>query len=167
MENIVIKREGQTKDIVCKVTETGCWECISHFKDDKGYIRITVNNKGVKLHRYMYERYKNNIPKGLVIRHLCNNPSCCNPDHLEVGTHKDNYKDMVESNRAYFQNGVKRKWAENLKRLTRVLTLDGEEIGIFTMEEMVKLGYGEPSHISHCRNGKRKSHNGYRFEKVS
>ena len=40
------------------------------------------------------------IPKGMVLRHLCNNAWCCNINHLKVGTQKENMEDMVKSGRS-------------------------------------------------------------------
>lgn len=40
-----------------------------------------------------------NIPKGMLIRHKCDNTWCCNMDHLEIGTPKDNVRDMKERKR--------------------------------------------------------------------
>jgi hypothetical protein len=40
------------------------------------------------------------VPEGKIIRHLCNNPVCQNPAHLEEGTHADNAQDKVKSGRA-------------------------------------------------------------------
>ena len=77
-----------------KVVEWGCRECTSHCRDDRGYVRIYVNWKHYRMHRYMYEQKNWPIPAGLVLRHKCDNPRCCNPDHLEVGTRKDNWEDM-------------------------------------------------------------------------
>lgn len=38
--------------------------------------------------------------KGVIIRHKCDNPGCCNPEHLESGTQKDNVADMFSRGRA-------------------------------------------------------------------
>lgn len=48
----------------------------------------------VNAHRYAYESAKGPIPDGLLVRHTCDNPRCCNPSHLLVGTIQDNLNDM-------------------------------------------------------------------------
>lgn len=46
------------------------------------------------MHRYMYMWWNQcDIPEGLVIRHMCHTPRCCNPQHLQCGTNADNYDD--------------------------------------------------------------------------
>lgn len=88
------------KEVILEEIENGCIECISHCKDDCGYTRVNVNGKHERLFRYIYENKYGKIPKGLVLRHLCNNPSCCNIKHLKVGTYKENYQDMVNCGRS-------------------------------------------------------------------
>lgn len=80
--------------------KTKCWECISHKPNNKGYIIVRINNKKRSLHRLSYEYYKEKIPKGLCVRHTCDNPKCFNPTHLILGTHLDNMRDMAERNRS-------------------------------------------------------------------
>lgn len=84
------------KEIILEEKENGCIECISHCKDDCGYTRIFINGKHQRLFRYLYEQKYGKIPKGLVLRHKCDNPNCCNIKHLEVGTQKDNVRDLIE-----------------------------------------------------------------------
>ena len=88
------------KAIEYTINEKGCWECNNFFKSPFGYPMITINNKSIPIYRYIYEKYNGEIPKGLEIRHKCDNPSCINPKHLEIGTHKDNMNDMVLRKRA-------------------------------------------------------------------
>ena len=65
---------------------TGC-------RDKFGYGMRRVNGKVRRLHLIAYEEANGPIPNGLVVRHKCDNPSCYNPDHLELGTRADNVKD--------------------------------------------------------------------------
>jgi hypothetical protein len=70
-----------------------CWECDSHKPDDKGYPRHFVDGKAKRIYRTVYELNHGPIPKGLVVRHKCDNRLCINPAHLELGTTKDNAMD--------------------------------------------------------------------------
>ncbi len=42
------------------------------------------------------------VPRGMVVRHKCDNPPCVNPEHLEIGTRKQNSQDMAERDRSTF-----------------------------------------------------------------
>lgn len=90
------KLTSNGKEVILEERENGCIECISHCKDDFGYTRIFINKKHQRLFRYIYEQKYGKIPKGMVIRHKCDNPNCCNIEHLEIGTQKDNTRDLIE-----------------------------------------------------------------------
>jgi hypothetical protein len=64
-----------------------------------GYGVLSVNNRMKGAHRLAYEAAKGPIPKGLSVCHTCDNPPCCNPAHLFVGSHKDNGLDMARKER--------------------------------------------------------------------
>jgi hypothetical protein len=69
--------------------------------DSQGYgmVRIDGNRKMYKIHRLVAEKVYGVIPKGKVIMHTCDNPSCVNPSHLRVGTYKENTQDMWSKGR--------------------------------------------------------------------
>lgn len=61
---------------------------------------IYLDGPATTAHRASWEVYnKKKAPKGMVICHRCDNPPCVNPDHLFLGTHKDNAMDMVAKQR--------------------------------------------------------------------
>lgn len=80
------------------ITQNGCWEWIFN-KNHKGYGQLTKHGKRIKAHRLSYEAFHGPIPDGLMVLHSCDNPPCCNPAHLRVGTAKDNMADAVKRGR--------------------------------------------------------------------
>jgi hypothetical protein len=64
----------------------------------RGYGTFMVaTRKDVRAHRWSYEQANGPIPPGLVINHLCRNPACVRPDHLEAVTQRENlrYSDQI------------------------------------------------------------------------
>jgi hypothetical protein len=72
--------------------EDGCWEW-NGYRNADGYGLTKHNGKTSLAHRVAYILTKGPIPEGLGILHRCDNPPCCNPEHLFTGTQKDNYAD--------------------------------------------------------------------------
>lgn len=68
--------------------ETVCW--IWQKATSKGYGIIAINNKPCRAHRIYYYKKYGNIPKDKVLDHLCREPSCVNPEHLEPVTQAEN-----------------------------------------------------------------------------
>ena len=58
----------------------------------RGYGRISINGQNVGVHRVMFTHVYGFIPYNKHVDHLCNNRMCCNPDHLELVTPKENQK---------------------------------------------------------------------------
>ena len=86
--------------------------CTSHVINKAGYVEISVHNKTVRLHRFMYEMKYGKITSE-VLRHTCDNSWCINPDHLIQGSHADNVQDRVDRNRsARGQNNGRSKLIE-------------------------------------------------------
>jgi len=67
----------------------GCWLWRGS-KHPDGYGMFNIIDKPMLAHRISYEYWMGKIPDGLQIDHLCRNRSCCNPNHLEVITPKEN-----------------------------------------------------------------------------
>lgn len=88
-------------NIVIKSDEE-CWEWTGR-KDKDGYGRIDANKKQWLAHRLMWEIKNGIIPSGMCVCHTCDNPSCVNPAHLFLGTHKDNAVDRQNKNRGKVQ----------------------------------------------------------------
>jgi len=66
----------------------GCWEWLG--SKAAGYGRFRLNGRLISSHRVSYEMAFGPIPKGLYIDHICCNPSCVNPYHLDPVTHVEN-----------------------------------------------------------------------------
>lgn len=87
-----------TKDTffsILKAAESGCMEWTRKTLPPPGfpYGRLRVNGKDILAHRYAYQLCHGEIPVGMCVLHRCDNPKCCNPAHLFLGTQLDNVKD--------------------------------------------------------------------------
>lgn len=77
------------------VNDAGCWVWQKAKWD--GYGSLWKDGRHVKAHREYYENAKGPIPPGLQIDHLCRNPSCVNPDHLEAVSAMENVRRGVHT----------------------------------------------------------------------
>jgi hypothetical protein len=70
-----------------------------------GYGDAHANGKHWLAHRLIYTRAFGEIPNGMCVLHKCDIRNCVNPQHLFLGTQKDNVRDMETKNRARHPNG--------------------------------------------------------------
>lgn len=123
------------------VSESGCWEWTG-LLGSSGYGHIKAFGKFVGVHRLSFELYNGPIPAGAEIRHRCDNPVCINPDHLEIGSHLQNMRDMIDRGRRVQGKPNPRKGDKN-KQSKPVMVL-GKPYGSMKEAEQA-LGYSSGS----------------------
>ncbi|MEZ0137344.1 MAG: HNH endonuclease [Candidatus Reddybacter sp.] len=75
-----------------------CWNWHAA-KKPTGYGNVRIDKKYMLAHRVAFELANGVIPPAFIVCHICDNPSCCNPGHLMLGTIKSNSVDMLIKNR--------------------------------------------------------------------
>ena len=86
--------------------EAGCWlwQGAKHGQE-RGYGKIRLGGRVISAHRAAYLLFVGPIEDGLVIGHLCNRESCCNPAHLRAESQSSNMKYCVSCGRHNSQRG--------------------------------------------------------------
>ncbi len=116
--------------------------------NSSGYGHFSIKNKSYNVSRLLFKTVFPGDYKRKVIRHKCDIRSCCNIDHLECGTQKDNIHNIIKRNRGLFGNKHRHcKLSENqvIKIRKRYIKGDGvqlaKEFGIsqFTIYSIVKF----------------------------
>lgn len=97
-----------------KVNKTDtCWLWTAGSRGKTGYGAFKINGKVIDSHRVSYEIHKGEIPKGMYVCHTCDNRKCVNPEHLFLGTAKDNWQDGFDKKRIKLLGGIN---TEKLKK---------------------------------------------------
>lgn len=108
-----------------------CWPWTGGVDED-GYGKFQITGgrkrqKTVRAHKLVWELANGPVPDGLVIRHSCDNPPCCNPNHLAPGTQSQNRDDCVQRGRQPRgeQHGMARLTADGVRAI-RARVASGE-----------------------------------------
>lgn len=88
LQNRIIEHSIPVSESGCWIWEKGC--------NSQGYGALYVNKKMNLAHRISYEIFIGLIPDGLLVCHKCDIKVCVNPNHLFIGTQKDNMQDHVK-----------------------------------------------------------------------
>jgi hypothetical protein len=84
--------------LASKIVKTNsCWLWLGA-DTGQGYGQWAYKKDWGSAHRKVYEYFVSPIPEGQIVRHMCDNPRCVNPEHLILGSKKDNRRDFMERN---------------------------------------------------------------------
>jgi hypothetical protein len=101
-----------------EINESSCWIWTGGTRpNSKGvpYPRHWTDDfKSIGAHRFSFELVHGAIPQGMYVCHKCDTPLCVNPDHLFLGSHQDNMRDMVAKQRSFTGRGEDKKGRSKL-----------------------------------------------------
>ena len=101
--NVSNKPRGTTEERFWKfiVKNESCWNWTGNKENGYGRVSVGKHLDGYVLaHRFSWELHnQQKIPEGMFVMHKCDNPECCNPEHLMLGTPKENTQDMIAKGR--------------------------------------------------------------------
>lgn len=106
-----------------KKTKNGCWNYAGN--KNNGYGSFWHNGRNIGAHRFSWQLHYGEIPKGLMVCHHCDNPSCVRPDHLFIGTSKDNMLDASRKGRV-LRNQQHGEWKISDEAVARIRKLRGK-----------------------------------------
>lgn len=144
-----------TKDITrfnshIKIMPSGCHEwqgCVD--KDGYGFISMG-KKKNKRPHRVAWEIANGTIPDGMQANHTCDNPRCCNPAHIWIGSQKENLEDADRKGRSRRRgevSGLAKLTASDVRDIKFAISLGARN------HQLAEVYGVHHSNISHIRRG--------------
>lgn len=128
-----------------------CWEW-KRTRHRDGYGKMKVNYKTCVASRLAWTICHGDIPAGLMVCHHCDNPPCCNPAHLFLGTNKENILDAANKGRLSDQSGEKHSQAKLTESIVKGIRV---EYAMGRTQQSLAEQFGvDQAHISNLILGK-------------
>ncbi len=140
-------KEKILKSILINDNDCWIWQKAKH---RQGYGNLSYKRIPRLAHRVCWEVYFGEIPENIKVCHKCDNPSCVNPEHLFLGTQKDNVRDGIEKGRYENRAMGKRRNKLNYDEVLDIKRLNSEGM---TRKELQKKYSVSPTCIAKILNG--------------
>lgn len=134
--------EELIKDKISKnvyIDSNDCWLWTAS-KHKQGYGNLNFRKIPSLAHRVSWTVYKGEIPCGMNVCHKCDNPSCCNPEHLFLGTQLDNVVDCKNKNRFTRNIPKTRRTKLNYDQVKEIKKMFSEGISRKKIQEKFDVG---------------------------
>lgn len=131
---------------------SGCWLWAGCFAGN-GYGAIKNRGRQDHAHRVSWELHYGEIPAGLCVLHHCDNRACVNPNHLFLGSHRDNALDCQRKGRANTARGENAGHAKLTENQVRRIKLDSRVMRLIAAEYDIHL-----QHVYRIKHGQRWKH---------
>lgn len=133
------------EDKIFKEKDCWIWKGTRMHKKNFNYGVFKVYGKQTLAHRVSYALYKEEIPDGMFVLHSCDNPPCVNPNHLRIGTIKDNNRDRSIRGRSPLEK-LTRDEVKEIRESLANKSLNNKQIS-----KKYNISYSYVSSIKHYR----------------